>query len=349
MLSVTVPGKLVLLGEYAVLEGVPGIVAAVDRRMQVEISPRNTGSTLTLPHAEIFNWPIRSYGNGTFRSGKEADAEENQEIRYVTKVINQFRKRVAFNGSRPPAMDLLIDARPFYIDGVKLGFGSSAAATVGATSALYAHTLGRLPEPEMLLRVSQSIHWGLQDDIGSGIDVAACVHGGVLMYRLDKNSEPLMPHIDRLGFPPSLDIIAVWKGRPTSTARVLSDLKRFEHLQPSAYRQWIRALAKVSFDGANAFKDGRTSTFLHHVDRFFERLIDGSNRTGLHLVTDSDIEMAKIARRHGGVYKPSGAGGGDMGLVFLETGKALSVLRQTILNSGYRVINLKWGGSGVTF
>ena len=34
------PGSLLLLGEYAVLSGNPGIVAAIDRRLQLTLTPR---------------------------------------------------------------------------------------------------------------------------------------------------------------------------------------------------------------------------------------------------------------------------------------------------------------------
>ena len=42
MIHVTAPGKLVLLGEYAVLDGAPSIVAAVDRGVSCEASASPT-------------------------------------------------------------------------------------------------------------------------------------------------------------------------------------------------------------------------------------------------------------------------------------------------------------------
>ncbi len=39
MTQVSAPGKMVLLGEYAVLFGAPAVVAAVNRRARVELAP----------------------------------------------------------------------------------------------------------------------------------------------------------------------------------------------------------------------------------------------------------------------------------------------------------------------
>ena len=40
IVTATAPGKLVLLGEYAVLEGAPALVMAIDRRAEVRLETR---------------------------------------------------------------------------------------------------------------------------------------------------------------------------------------------------------------------------------------------------------------------------------------------------------------------
>ena len=42
-IRVKVPGKLILLGEYAVLDGADALVASIDRYVIAEISPSNNG------------------------------------------------------------------------------------------------------------------------------------------------------------------------------------------------------------------------------------------------------------------------------------------------------------------
>ena len=48
-LTVLAPGKLVLVGEYAVLDGAPAIVAAVDRGVRCVLSP---GDAVETPAAD---------------------------------------------------------------------------------------------------------------------------------------------------------------------------------------------------------------------------------------------------------------------------------------------------------
>ena len=44
MLSARAPGKLVALGEYAVLDGAPAVVLALDRYAEVSIEPSDDGA-----------------------------------------------------------------------------------------------------------------------------------------------------------------------------------------------------------------------------------------------------------------------------------------------------------------
>ena len=66
------------------------------------------------------------------------------------------------------------------------------------------------------------------------------------------------------------------------------------------------------------------------------------------LVTDDDVRLAAIADDCGAVYKPSGAGGGDVGLVFTGGQEQLEQSRRAIAGAGYRILNMTWGAPGVT-
>ncbi|MDH3638826.1 MAG: hypothetical protein OES09_10250, partial [Gammaproteobacteria bacterium] len=49
-ITASAPGKIVLLGEYAVLAGVPALVMAIDRRAEVQLTEnRRQYSRLTAP------------------------------------------------------------------------------------------------------------------------------------------------------------------------------------------------------------------------------------------------------------------------------------------------------------
>jgi phosphomevalonate kinase len=94
--SVLAPGKLFVLGEYAVLDGAPALVAAVDRGVRCEVHSGPFG--IESPHGDRFVRPALDYAQA------------------------------------PPARYVFSDWNPPGLPG-KGGFGGSAAATVAACAA----------------------------------------------------------------------------------------------------------------------------------------------------------------------------------------------------------------------
>src|SRR5262245_32806891 len=96
------PGKLILTGEYAVLDGAPALVIAVDRRAIARQTrpppPRGSSPFLVAVAAEI-----------AARRGEGDPAAAR-------------------------AMRVAVDSSAFYDGTTKLGLGSSAAVTVAATA-----------------------------------------------------------------------------------------------------------------------------------------------------------------------------------------------------------------------
>jgi phosphomevalonate kinase len=138
------PGKALLCGEYAVLEGAPAVVAAVDRRVIVTWSedsvrmPREVEATLRLTRADL--------------------------------------------GAVPRS--LIVDASDLHQDRVKLGLGSSAAAasaTAGAVFATRGRDLGDAETLQEAFACALEGHASIAPQ-GSGVDVAASIFGGFLRF-----------------------------------------------------------------------------------------------------------------------------------------------------------------------
>src|SRR5256885_8064978 len=96
----TAPGKLIVTGEYAVLDGAPAIVLAIDRRAiaQRNATPRGSSPFLLAVADEI-----------AARRGPSDEATR-------------------------AALEISVDSTAFYHQLTKLGLGSSAAVTVAATA-----------------------------------------------------------------------------------------------------------------------------------------------------------------------------------------------------------------------
>ncbi len=138
------PGKALLCGEYAVLEGGPAVVAAVGRRAVARWSDTPT----TLP-PEV-----------------EATLE---------------RARATCGSTEG---SLALDVSALRQDGHKLGLGSSAAGAVAAAGAVFAtcgHDLRDSEAARGVLDCALQGHAAVAPS-GSGVDVAASTFGGFLRF-----------------------------------------------------------------------------------------------------------------------------------------------------------------------
>ena len=141
------PGKLVLLGEYAVLEGAPALVMGVNRHARVRIAAQAGGEcTVSAPDLGLADVPLRIGAGGVPDWRGSADAAA--KLRLVDQVL-----RGLVPASLAPAegrgFSLHLDTAAFFdaenvgqSPAAKLGLGSSAALTVALASA-FAVFVGR--------------------------------------------------------------------------------------------------------------------------------------------------------------------------------------------------------------
>lgn len=166
-MRLSVPGNLLLLGEYAVLEeGGLGFAAAVERRVVVTVQPADalevTGS-----------WP-----GGEIRW----TASDPTGSALVTAVTGTLTAAGVFADRGLPPVHIVIDSTPFFEpSGRKTGLGSSAAVAVGLTAALLTAAGRRDPAtPEAML--AMKAHRAAQGGRGSGYDVLCSWHGGTGIF-----------------------------------------------------------------------------------------------------------------------------------------------------------------------
>jgi phosphomevalonate kinase len=166
----SVPGNILLMGEYAVLEeGGLGIAIAVDRRAVVTVED---AASLRIEG----RWP----GGGILWSRAAPEASPLLAA-CVDEVSGHLRD--AGHAPFPDTTSITIDSTDFFLpDGRKTGLGSSAASTVGVIVALLA-AAGALPALEIIRGLAVAAHRRAQGGIGSGYDVSASLQGGVGLFR----------------------------------------------------------------------------------------------------------------------------------------------------------------------
>jgi phosphomevalonate kinase len=198
------------------------------------------------------------------------------------------------NGPRP-ACDLELDTTAFMDHGRKTGIGSSAALTVALLAALR--------ESTEIYGEAQSAHRRLQGGAGSGIDIASAVHGGLIDYtRADGG-------VRSLAWPEGLFFRVIWTGVPASTA------ERIEHLAHQARKASRSALLLAAPKMRDAWSAGDTDAILTEYVSYIGVLRQFSVDHDLGIFDAGHDELTDAAMADGLVYKPAGAGGGDVGIL----------------------------------
>jgi len=304
-ITVSAPGKAVLSGEYAVLEGAPAISIALNRRAIVQVKP-------ALEEINCVTTPGYAEGKWRFRSGKPGDIEWLDELPPQGLALVEHAWRACSTGSHP-ALTISIDTNQFFDaqTGFKLGFGSSAAAMTALVTAL-CQFAGR---PEEAESISHKAHAALQGGLGSGVDIATGFHGGVIEYRRKDKSSPA-----RLLWPDGLAHRFLWSGQPADTTALIRTLGKNARCEKSCTRLDGAARAVV-----DAWSGARTEEVLSALHHYTSALRQFSLDHALGIFDAGHDELAVLAEANGVVYKPCGAGGGDTGIAL--SSDELAVIR----------------------
>lgn len=272
------PGKVVLLGEYAVLDGAPALVAAVSQGVRCTVRP-------------------------------------SPELIIETPGTNDRFVRPALTAARAPAARYRFEAHP-PLEGPKLGLGSSAAATVVAVLTALSQR-GPTPSAEALHALAYRVHREVQGS-GSGLDIAASSHGGVIQVQSGEvRPQPL----------PALPIEIIATGHPASTG------PRVER-----YLRWADRsdFVRQSIEIADLF----ATEPVHALRCAGELLVSMARTTGIDYLTAELAEISAIAESCGGAAKPSGAGGGDIAVAVLPDPQARATFRARCADRGLPPLDL---------
>ncbi len=322
---VNVPGKLMIAGEYAVLEpGQPSIVAAVNRSIVVTARPCGT-SRLDLPDLGLggVTWK--------FDDGQLRFDIEDPRLVFIGEAISavaQYQQGRVASGR--------LDVRSELDDpsGRKYGLGSSAAVVVGVVAALLRLTSTVPVTPDVVFKIAAVAHFRGQGS-GSGADVAASTFGGWLHYEsfgpawlkreLD-SGKPLKtlidepwPHlvVEPLTLPDGLELCVGWTGSPASTGPMLERIRIFRRAAGPEYQRFLTASQTAVGLALEGFAANDASAVLRGLAANHEAL----KRLGLE--ADAPIEtellatLSALAGRAGGSGKLSGSGAGDCGIALI--------------------------------
>jgi mevalonate kinase len=218
----TAPGSLMLLGEYAVLEGGYALVAAVNRCMSVVLKPRE--DTLITIKSDL----------GYYECDR-ANIEVNAPFQFVLSILKKYKK------SLPSGCDLSIESE--FSD--QIGLASSAAVTVATLTALHAWLNDWITNEELIYEAREIVRE--VQGVGSGADVVACVLGGVVGYC----AEPF--EVEEFSYTHPLTV--VYSGRKTKTKDAIHFVEDRFSTDPDLYEQIKEAINECAQAGMQAVRN----------------------------------------------------------------------------------------------
>jgi phosphomevalonate kinase len=312
----TAPGKVMIAGEYAVLDGGLAVVAAVDRRARATLAAAPVGEL------SVF-----------LQAAKHVIAEVLGDE--VAALVDRT----------------VVDTRSLSDGERKLGLGSSAAATVAAIS-LVAGVSGHGDDPALILRMARNAHARAQAQLGaagSGADVAASATGGVIGFRSGKVRVLTLPsdltlHFAWTGAPADT---------ATLVAAVTAARQR-EQGQPAAggaaAAKPVTAALDAIGEAAHAFAAaGDAAAAIAAIKAGAKGMAKLAAATGVALVPPALDDLRERLKPLGAAAKTTGAGGGDVIVIAAPRTVARPQIDTAVVEAGLWPLHLAVDTGGVDF
>jgi len=315
--TASAPGKLMLLGEHAVVYGQPCIVTAVDHRMKVQVS-KNTDNHIIISAPDV---GIHDYTTTSASLGKK-DVPAN--IQFVEKILHNWKKMYGLKHG------LSIRTQSDFSS--QFGFGSSSAVVVATVAALNTLFETQLTDRHMFDLAYQTV-LDVQGK-GSGFDVAAAVYGGTLLFQ---NGGQLIQPIQSDGF----ELVVGYTGKKYTTVQVLDEVRQLSMAFSDHVTNIYSNIGKLVTEGYDAMQKNDWQTFGQLMNMNYGEL----EKLGV-----SSLELSQIvhtARNHGAYgAKLSGAGKGDCAIA-LTPATHKNDIERAIQVAGFASIDVTVHADGV--
>lgn len=329
VISVSAPGKAIVCGEYAVLRGAPAISMAVNRRARVTLTPAEDDyCTLQTPgYAEgERRFRVRADGCIDWLDDPPEDGLALVEHAYRSCTIQ------GLPGSLHRSI-VRIDTREFHDrrSGDKLGLGSSAAVSVALVAAL----AGGESSGVDCWSLPSDVHTAFQGGYGSGVDVATSCRGGVIAYRKNDGYQSA-----RTEWPEGLFYRLLFSGQAADT------LSKIRKLPDSGSKSWSRLISNAE-EASAAWIAGNAGNILDAIRSYIGALFQFSDQHDLGVFAAGHHAMVDLAAADGTVYKPCGAGGGDIGIVLASRQDDVDAFCEHALELGFAPLNIELDEQGL--
>jgi phosphomevalonate kinase len=298
--AIFAPGKLFVLGEWAVLEGAEALLVPVPAGQEAQVEPLDAEVLELLspefsPHARRWRWEASGWS-------EEPGPGWGAGLDVVGEVVARAPRR---GGRR-----VTLRARGLFVGAGegrrKLGFGSSAAVAAAVARAL-------CEDAEAALALALAGHAAAQGGRGSGADVVTSALGRAVVFARGPRWRLAPP-------PEGLGLLAVWTGQEADTRALMAAMEGFARADAAGYRAAMARVEEAARCGIGAWGAGDVAGVLAAARRSAQALAWLGEAAGIEIEVAAHRALGAALAAHGErvAWKPSGAGGGDLALVLVE-------------------------------
>lgn len=305
-MRVKYPGKLYLMGEYAVMESYQSaVVCAVNRFLTVEIEEASE---------------IRIESSYGVLTEEDIHCKEGP-MAYVAVAVELAHELVLENTKK---YHIKITSE-LEVQHVKYGFGSSGVVVVAILDAI-TKFYGKPLDPLVLFKLSVIAQARMQR-LSSGGDLASTIYGGIIHYRrydvtwfqkqeLHKDlAYKVWPglHIEKMPLH-HFDISVGWTQKPNSTDQFLNLYQKSISQDPMTHRALLVSANSIVSSFVEAWLADDTDQVFKDLKHYRSWMLKLANWADINIETESLSRLIEIAESYDMAAKVSGSGGGDCGI-----------------------------------
>ncbi|MFU8876608.1 MAG: hydroxymethylglutaryl-CoA reductase, degradative [Wenzhouxiangellaceae bacterium] len=303
-------GKIILLGEHAVVYGRHAIAAPIPLAIQAHVEKARDGVDLIIPR-----WGVEQRYHAN--AAKQHSFEKSLALIFERLGLQHEGMRIEIFPNVPRAM----------------GLGGSAAiavATIRALDRCFELGLDDAKVNELAFECEKIAH-----GTPSGIDNTLSVYGQTMLFRAGE--KPLRQTIE---LPHPIELVIGISGIESLTAATVARVRNARAAHPALYEDIFNQIDSLVLQGVDALVENRLDT-LGELMNFCQGLLNAMQVSSWELE-----EMIQIARRQGALgAKLTGGGGGGSIIALCPPGEdAAERIEAGLTEAGYQAMKVKIGG-----
>ncbi len=346
-----------IAGEFAVLEPYHQLaVMAVNRFVYTTITECDR-NVLTLENFNLIDIPW------SFKNGRVKVHKNDHRLRFIEEAMTIALTYLKESNISLRPFSLTVKSELDDESGKKYGLGSSAAVVTSAIYAILKKYMPNEPTALLLFKLASLAHVNVQGN-GSGADVAASAHGGVLQYasfQADwlleqyEKANSLLEILTKewiyfmarpLKLPKNVHICIGWTGKPASTSKLVNEVLKLKQNNPDQFATFLSSSKEGVGNFFKGMEEENIPLLLKGVQQNRHALATVGKQANVELETPLLRKLCDLAVQYGGAGKQSGAGGGDCGIAFMPSKRAAEQLKQAWVDAGIIPLDLQVSEEG---